>query len=128
MFNNKSIVKPLCFGLIFSIIVTFIFMCIFAFMATNFDFSEDMLLILSLVSMTLGSMFGGFVAGKINKEKGFIIGAINGFVLFLIITLISLIFNQNSITIVTLIKLVTLVLSSMIGGVIGVNTTHKRHF
>ena len=129
MFSDKKmLIKPLLFGLIFSILVTFMFLIIFAVAATNLNFDDNVLLTLSLISMNLGAFIGGLISGKITKEKGFIIGAINGFIVFLIFSLISVIFNPNSITIITLIKLITLTLSSMIGGVVGVNINNKIHF
>lgn len=128
MFNSKLLIKPLIFGFIFSLITTLVFIIIFAITATNINLTDNTLLILSLTSMNLGCFIGGLTSGKISKEKGFIIGAINGFIVFLLITIISLILNKNSITIITLIKLITFTLSSMIGGVVGVNITNKRHF
>ena len=128
MFNQKNISKPLILGFIISIITTFTFLVLFAFAAINLDFSNDILLALSLTSMNLGVFFGGFSSGKLSKEKGLVIGGINGLIFFMIVTLISLIFNEKAMTIVSLIKLITFIISSMIGGIIGVNFKRKRHF
>ena len=58
------------------------------------------------------------------KDNGYIIGAIVGFVLFFVITLISLILG-NSLTLNTLFHFIIFMLSSMVGGIVGVNRNNR---
>jgi putative membrane protein (TIGR04086 family) len=124
----NKIIKPLLLGLIFSIIITLIFLSISAIASTNLDLNDNAILTLSLISANIGTFFGGFIAGKINKSKGYMIGALNGLICFIILTIISFVFNKNSMTTISLIKLITFVLSSLIGGILGVNFNKKRSF
>ncbi len=124
----NKIIKPLLLGLIFSIIITLIFLSISAIASTNLDLNDNAILALSLISANIGIFFGGFIAGKINKSKGYMIGALNGLICFIILTIISFVFNKNSMTTISLIKFITFVLSSLIGGILGVNFNKKRSF
>ena len=121
-------IKPLLFGVLTCFIVSGISTVICAIAATNLSVSDDGLLVMALVCMSIGAFFGGMVASKIFKEKGFLIGALNGLIFFFLSTIISFASNAGSMTAVSLIKLIIFILSSMIGGVIGVNVKRKRSF
>lgn len=118
--------KPLIVGLIVSVVFSLIFMLVFALAATSLDVNENTILIFSIISMSLGVFTGGLASAKILKQKGFLVGAINGVVFFFLITFISFAVSQAPVSAVSLIKLITFVLSSVLGGIIGVNTTKKR--
>ncbi len=125
-FSKYNLLKPLIVGLIVSVVFSLIFMLVFALAATSLDVNENTILIFSIISMSLGVFTGGLASAKILKQKGFLVGAINGVVFFFLITFISFAVSQAPVSAVSLIKLITFVLSSVLGGIIGVNTTKKR--
>ena len=125
-FSKYNLLKPLIVGLIVSVVFSLIFMLVFAIAATSLDVNENTILIFSIISMSLGAFTGGLASAKILKQKGFLVGAINGVVFFFLITFISFAVSQAPVSAVSLIKLITFVLSSVLGGIIGVNTTKKR--
>ncbi len=125
-FSKYNLLKPLIVGLIVSVVFSLIFMLVFALAATSLDVNENTILIFSIISMSLGGFTGGLASAKILKQKGFLVGAINGVVFFFLITFISFAVSQAPVSAVSLIKLITFVLSSVLGGIIGVNTTKKR--
>ena len=129
MFNNifsKNIIKPLIIGFIISIVVSFLAIIIFAVTATNIDISDEGLTVMSIISMINGAFAGGFVSAKVLKEKGLIIGAINGLLFFFIMTLISFIVSREPMSSISLIKILSFTIASMLGGIFGVNIKHKR--
>lgn len=130
MVKEKSfeygIIKPLIISLSVSVVSSLIFMLLGAVAVTNLNVGEDTVLIFAILSMSIGVFFGGFFGAKFYKKKGYLIGGLNGFFFFLIITLISLILNNSPITVISLFKLILFVISSIIGGIIGVNTSRKR--
>ncbi len=125
-FSKYNLIKPLTVGLIFSVIVSLIIMLISAVAVTNLDANEETVMILSITSMSIGAFFGGIVSAKLFRQKGFLVGALNGIIFFFLITFISFIVSQEPVSAVSLIKLITFVLSSVIGGIVGVNTAKKR--
>ena len=125
---KNQMIKPLLWGFAVSVISSVLITVVCAVAATNISVSDDGLLIMSLVCMSLGAFFGGIAAAKIYKEKGFLIGALNGAIFFFLSTVISFALNADAMTLISLIKLIIFTLSSMIGGVIGVNIKRKRSF
>ena len=67
----------------------------------------------------------GIISSRITGSAGLAVGSLTGFFIFLVITSISLIFNGEPITILTLLKLMSSVLGGGIGGIIGVNKKEK---
>lgn len=71
--------------------------------------------------------FGGYMASRINKSKGLILGLINGIIIFTAITLSGLFTSSATITYITLLKLATILIFSILGGIKGVNIKEKIH-
>lgn len=124
--NKNSIFKPIIISVAVSVVISLILMIIGAIAITNINSSDDTILAVSITTMSIGVFFGGFIGAKIYKKKGYLIGGLNGFFFFLLITLISLILSSAPITIISLFKLILFIISSLIGGIVGVNTFRKR--
>jgi putative membrane protein (TIGR04086 family) len=75
----------------------------------------------SLTSAVIGAFLGSYVAVRINKEKGMICGMSIGFGIFFILLLVSVSVASEPFTLVSLIKLFSMMLSGAVGGIIGVN-------
>ena len=116
---------PLAIGFAVSVAICFIFMLIFALFLSKRDSNETLALVLSFISQTLGALAGGFVSAKLNRQNGLIVGLANGGILFLVYTILSMVISGASLTLLTLIRLLLLEISSMLGGILGVNINKK---
>lgn len=73
------------------------------------------------ISTAMGTLFASmYLARKVGK-KGLLIGGAVGITVFILIVIIALIFNNTSMGVNTLFRFIIIMLSSLIGGVIGVN-------
>ena len=109
-------------GLIITLIDTFILLLILSSLLVYTNLSENIInptiIIITAVSILLGSSIANI---KI-KNKGIINGGIIGAIYMISIYLISSIMNQNfSLTLYSSIMIVTGVVFGMLGGIIGVN-------
>ena len=75
----------------------------------------------------IGALFGGYIAARLNKSQGLILGLLNGFILFVGIVISGFCVSGETITILTLLKAVVIIIFSAIGGIKGVNTKEKLH-
>ena len=125
-FVMEPVYKHLLIGVFSGLAVTLIIMLICALLLTLKDFEASVATPLSNICLSIGAFFGGFVAAYIHKSKGLIIGGVSGLLLFAIITVIALFVNLGNVSINTLIRLVFMVITSVTGGVIGVNLSAKR--
>ena len=128
-FENKLFnIKNLLIGLAAAFGSMFGLLLIMALLMTVSDMPSSLSGTLASVALIFGGVTGGFFVSKIQGENGILVGAILGFILFVIITIISLVIDFDRISTNTLIHFIITVLSGALGGIIGVNTANKRKF
>lgn len=118
--------KPILTGTVVGITVT---LCLFVLLALIMSFSilpTGSASIVSSIAIAAGSFFGGLSAAKKLGKNGLIAGAICGFLLFILLTLIGIAAFKSAPGSSTLIRLLIFVTSGAIGGIIGVGNSDKR--
>ena len=113
-------------GLGIAFILTFVFLIILAIVLTYTNTSEDIInptiIIITAISILIGSTISNI---KI-KKNGLINGAIIGGVYIILLYLFSSVFNEEfSLTIQSVIMIVTGIVFGILGGIIGVNISSK---
>lgn len=109
-------------GVIISIIFTLIFLFIFSIILTYTNVSESFIapvvIVVTAISIFIGSSIGNFKM----KKNGLLNGALIGGIYLLSIYLLSGVLNQNfSLTMQSIIIIVAGMVCGMFGGIIGVN-------
>ena len=100
------------------LVATFILAVIMHFLEIGKEYSSP----LSGVALGAGCFFGGFIHSRLHVKNGLVCGLIISCAIYLIIALVSLIGGSNIFSLNALIHLMIVVLSSAIGGILGVNT------
>ena len=113
---------------IIGIVVTAIFILLFAVIMYITEMPYEYSSILGTVSIALGTFAAAFYTAKKIGNKGFLIGLIVGGITFLLVTLISMIADKGPLTTNTLFHFIIILLSSLIGGIIGVNKGQNRKY
>ena len=114
-------------GFVIGIVVTAVFITLFAVIMYLSGSAFKYAPVFATVSVAIGSLTAAFFTAKKQGSHGLIVGAVIGGITFILITLISLIINRGGVTVNTLFHFIIIMLSSLIGGVIGVNKgkSHK---
>lgn len=79
------------------------------------------------ISLALGSFVASNIAAKRIGDKGYIVGLIIGLTVFMLITVLSLIMG-GSISLNTLFHFIIVTLSSLVGGITGVNGQSQKKY
>ena len=78
------------------------------------------------ISVAIGSIIASRYTAKKIGEKGYLVGFIIGAAVFLTITILSLVLG-NGLSVNTLFHFIIIILSSLVGGILGVNVNkHKK--
>ena len=77
--------------------------------------------------VSLGAFAGGVITSRITKSAGLIVGLITGFFIFMLITVIGVIKSDDSFTVLTLIRLISLIIAGGIGGILGLRKKERIH-
>lgn len=122
----KRFIRPITYGILFGAgVCAVLLMAMSAIMGLG-SVPQS----LSALFATMAFVIGGFVAGYISAvfahEKGMLLGVSCGICLFLILTVASFAVYDTGFTAEGITKLVSVLLASAIGGILGVNK--KNHF
>ena len=125
-FFDNNTTKTIILGLIVGTAIISILLILCALMMSLGVLPITAANICSTLSLSIGAFLAGLFTAKKLKKKGLITGLIIGGILFLIFTVISLIATLAAPTFLTLLKGIITIISSGIGGILGVNIASKR--
>ena len=116
------------FGFLIGAIVTAVFIVIFALVMYLSGAAFKYAPVFATLSVAIGCFAAAFFTAKRQGSRGLLIGAVIGGIAFILITLVSLIVNSGGITLNTLFHFIIIMLSSLIGGIIGVNKGNRHKY
>ena len=123
---DKKLLKSLIIGVLCGIAtVTILIMLLSFVLLISGKYPTDIISYISLAFLLIGGLVGGYFAARLNKSSGLAVGALTGFIIFLIILIVGLSQSSGTITLFTLYKLLVLVIFSALGGILGVNKQNK---
>lgn len=119
--NNTilNIFKGVIISVIFTAICLFIFSCLLVYTSINEDLIQPVVIVITAISILLGSSIGNRKASK----NGILNGALVGGIYILLIYIISSIDNGGNfaLNLQSIIIIIAGVIAGMVGGIIGVN-------
>lgn len=119
---NLRYIKPIVLGCITGVCVSLILLSLCSFLfSKNGNFPLSIVGPITTCIMAVGAFSGGYFCAKISKKDGMICGLSCGFIMFTIIFFSEIIFIGQSISTMVLVKLFSILLSSAVGGIVGVN-------
>lgn len=114
-------------GAILGVLGTLAAMLIFAAVLLFLNIDRAYATPFATISLAVGSFIASRYTAKKIGDKGYLIGIIIGAVLFVFITALSLIVG-NSLSLNTFFHFVIIMLSSIVGGIMGVNKDKHKKF
>lgn len=114
-------------GTVFGVLSALASMMIFAAVLLFLDIDRAYAAPFATLSLAIGSFFASRKTSKKIGDKGYITGLIVGLTVFVIITLLSLILG-NGFSINTLFHFIIVTLSSLVGGIMGVNGKKSKKY
>ncbi|MBO5358742.1 MAG: TIGR04086 family membrane protein [Clostridia bacterium] len=118
------LLKVLIIEVLTTVAAMFIFALVLFFLEGGYQFSP----LFATISLGLGCFLASlYAAGRVGKN-GLLIGAIVGGATFLIVTLAGLMGSKEIFSLNTFFRLIILMLLSLIGGVLGVNSKQNQRF
>lgn len=112
-------------GGILGAVITFAVMLLFSALLLAFNIDRSYSAPFATISVASGSFAASYVSAKKIGDKGYLTGIIVGFTVFIIITLVSL-FAGNKLSVNTVFHFIIILLSSLVGGISGVNKKPKK--
>ena len=124
--DKRTFIKAIVFGVLSSVATIVVLMSILS-AVLNFSglLPYEYLQYILLAVDAIGVLFGSYIAARISKSQGLILGLINGAIVFIALLICGFCVNSGTITLITLLKALVILLFSSFGGVKGVNVKEK---
>lgn len=128
MSDKKLLLKAVIFSSLCGILISIVLLCIFsAVIMTSGLLPTNITNYITIAVLSIGAFSGGFICAKITKSAALICGLITGISVFMLITVCGLIRNNESVTILTLIRLISTVLCGSLGGIVTLLKKERIH-
>ncbi len=114
-------------GIAAGLIVTAVFIILFSLIMLLLDLNYKFAAPFATVSVAAGSFAAAYITARALGSKGYLVGIAVGIIVFVIITLIALAVNKSGVTNNTLFHFIIIILSSVLGGILGVNKKSKKY-
>lgn len=115
-------------GIIIGLLATAFCIMLFALIMLLFETGMAFASPFATISVAAGAFLAALYTSRKIGDKGYLNGFAIGIVTFGIITLVSLIVSKDGLTLNTLFHFIIIVLSSIIGGITGVNWRKNRKY
>ena len=123
IFSIGVMIKPLVWGIVSCSISISLLFVIAGLIISKFNVPVPSISTIVLVCAGISSFIGGFIAAKIHRRQGLIVGLISGLIFVAVIIMCALLGTGSLFSVDSLIKYVVIITTAMIGGSLGVN--HK---
>ena len=124
--NISKLMKPILKGGILGLAVILILFVLLALILASGIIPLSASPAIACIAIAVGAFLSGFSTAKATGKNGLLMGALCGFVLFLIFTIIGMSAFASTPSASTLIRLIIFVTAAAIGGIIGVGSADKR--
>ncbi len=124
--NNNRWMMFLRASIIF-ILFTAVSMVICAAVMYFLELDKSLSPVLSNICLAVGTLVSSFFTSRKVGNKGYLIGLICGGIVFIAVTLISLIVDDSAVSSNTLFHFIIIMLSALIGGISGVNKRPEKY-
>lgn len=128
MSDKKLLIKAVLFGTVCGLLVTVILICVLsAIVMTSGLLPDELTNYITIALLSLGAFSGGLITSRITKSAGLVVGLITSFAIFLLVTITGLTKSDDSVTLLTFIRLASLLVAGGIGGIVGLRKKERIH-
>lgn len=115
-------------GILVGLLATAVCVMLFAVIMLLFETGKAFAAPFATVSVAVGAFLAALYTSRKIGDKGYLNGFLIGIATFAVVTLISLIVSNDGLTYNTIFHFIIIVLSSIIGGIMGVNWRKNRKY
>lgn len=124
--GTKRSIKPIAVSTLVGAIFCIGILLLLSLVVSTQNIPQAMISPMAIFAVSVGSFASGFCCARAMRANGLAYGALCGVIMCTVVLFASLIVSDGGFGIPALLKIAFMMLSSMIGGVMGVNTKHKR--
>lgn len=117
----KKLLRPVFIGACVGAVCCLLLLLLMSAVMAATDVPKSVVTPMAVVAAAVGAFIGGITAARIAKEKGLLIGAACGLLLFLVVLIAGFAVLKDIRGTYVLVKLLVLIGCGAVGGILGVN-------
>lgn len=118
--------RPVAVSVGIGAIVCIAFLVLFAVIISSRDIPQSAIDPMAIFAVSVGSFVAGLCCARVVRNNGLMCGLVCGVILSVIVMLCGLAVPDNGLGLGALIKVMIMLFSGMLGGVLGVNTKRRK--
>ncbi len=126
--DNTPTKRAYLIGALLGVLSTVVMMLVFSALLLFLNLDRGYSAPFATISVAVGCFLASLYTAKKVGSRGYVVGLIIGSTVFVIITLLSLIIGDDGLSLNTLFHFVIMMLSSLVGGIMGVNSDKHKKF
>jgi putative membrane protein (TIGR04086 family) len=124
--NAKQFVMPAIYGILGAFIISILLLAAFSALMTAKDMPSAAVMPFACIAISAGALCGGFMASRLYRSRGLMMGAVTGLLFFIILYITGAIMHQADLNTLLLLKIVLSAVFGAVGGIVGVNLKRRR--
>lgn len=116
-----AIIISTVLGMLIGLLVLFLFSAVSVYM----NFGSWEIKPASIVAILISGYVSGFICGKLRRRNGLAIGCFCGIIISSICFIVNTLAVGNNFSVYSIVKIFLIILASVIGGTVGVNSREK---
>lgn len=124
--NIQRNIRPVIVSVVIGAAVGIVLLLLLSVVVSAVGVPQSFISPMAIFAISVGGFAAGFICAKKVRERGLLYGAACGAVLSVILMLASFTVSDYGFGLLALIKTMFIMLSSMIGGVVGINQRSRR--
>lgn len=121
----KRFVRPIAYGILSGAAACMVMLILMSVIMGLKDIPQSAVSLIATLTFVVGGFVAGYVSSVFSRERGMLMGLCCGLCLFIVLSLANLAIDGSGFGMVALTKLIAVLLSAALGGIIGVNKRKK---
>lgn len=118
--------RPVAVSVVLGAIISVVFLLLMSLVVSSRSVPQSMIDPMAIIAMSSGAFVSGLCCARIIHKNGLMCGLICGVIFAAVVLVCSFAVPENSLGLGALLKTMFMLLSSMLGGVLGVNTKKRK--
>ena len=118
--------KLIAFSILLGTVFCAVLLLIMSVIITTQNVPQSLVEPMSLVALSAGALAAGYICARAMRSKGLVYGALCGIAITFLVLVAGTAFSVAGLGVPAVFRVVFVMLSSMLGGVMGVNTRWRK--
>lgn len=121
-----NMLRPVAVSVVLGAVVSVLFLVLLSLVVSAGSVPQSMIDPMAIFAMSMGAFASGLCCARVIRKNGLVCGLLCGIIFSAVILMCGFAVKDNGLGLAVLIKIMFMLISSMLGGVLGVNSKKRK--